>query len=308
VATLFYTDPVFLEHDTGPGHPENADRLRAICKALSSPEFSALIRKDAVRGSEEQVRLIHPQQHIDQIAAQVPNHGLGYIDGDTVVSPASVEAAMLAIGSICDAVDQVVSKQCHNAFCALRPPGHHAETDAAMGFCLFNNIAVAAQYARSKYGLGPVAIIDFDVHHGNGTQQAFYSNADVIYASTHQSPLYPGTGGINETGVGNIINAPLSAGSGTFEFQTAMKERIFPALDRIKPELILVSAGFDAHRADPLASLEFTESDFSWITQQLMDTADRYCDGRLVSTLEGGYNLDVLGRSAAAHVRELMRV
>ena len=308
MATFFYTDPVFLDHNTGPGHPENADRLRAISKALSTPEFSELIHKDAVRGSVEQVRLIHSQQHIDRIIAQVPNQGLGYIDGDTVVSSASVDAALLAIGSICDAVDQVLNKQCNNAFCAVRPPGHHAETDTAMGFCLFNNVAVAAQYARSKYGLEPVAIIDFDVHHGNGTQQAFYSNADVIYASTHQSPLYPGTGGINETGVGNIINAPLSAGSGTFEFQAAMKERIFPALDRIKPELILVSAGFDAHQADPLASLELVESDFSWITLQLLEYADRYCEGRLVSTLEGGYDLDALGRSTAAHVRELMRV
>ena len=261
-----------------------------------------------VAGSEEQVRLIHSQHHIDVILDSIPESNIAYLDGDTVVSPNSGKAALYAIGSICDAIDQVLSKTCHNAFCAVRPPGHHAETDRAMGFCLFNNIAVATQYARSRYAIGPVAIVDFDVHHGNGTQQAFYSNRDVLYGSTHQSPLFPGTGAVNETGVGNIINAPLSAGSGTAEFQNAMKQRIFPAIHKMKPELLLISAGFDAHKADPLASLQLVESDFAWVTRQLMDIADRYCDGRLVSSLEGGYNLDALGRSTAAHVRELMRV
>ncbi len=308
MTTLIYADPIFQDHDTGSGHPESPARLRAIDKALSTQDFRTLAHKGAVTGSEEQLRLVHPQQHIDAIFDSVPESNLAYVDGDTVVSPKSGKAALYAIGSICDAVDQVVSKTVHNVFCAVRPPGHHAETDRAMGFCLFNNIAVAAQYARSKYGIGPVAIVDFDVHHGNGTQQAFYSNRDVLYGSTHQSPLYPGTGAVNETGVGNIINAPLSAGSGTTEFQSAMEQRIFPAIHKIKPELILVSAGFDAHRADPLASLQLDESDFAWVTRQLMDIADRYCDGRLVSSLEGGYNLDALGHSAAAHVLELMQV
>ena len=307
VTTFLYTDPVFLDHNTGPGHPENADRLRAISKALAVPEFSELIQKSAVKGREEQIRLVHSAEHVDRILSQVPEQGLYYIDGDTALSPATGVAALSAVGSVCDAVDRVLNKQCNNAFCAVRPPGHHAETDRAMGFCLFNNIAIAALYARAVHGVGPVAIIDFDVHHGNGTQQAFYTNPDVFYGSTHQFPLYPGTGGINETGVGNIVNAPLSAGSDGSAFRAAMKERIFPALTRFKPEIILISAGFDAHRADPLASLQLVESDFSWITQQLMAFADRYCDGRLISTLEGGYNLDALARSTGAHVHELMQ-
>ncbi len=306
MTTLIYADPIFQDHDTGRGHPECADRLNAIAQALDTEEFAPLIRKNAVAGREDQLRLVHPQQHIDRVLGTVPTSNLAYIDGDTVVSPESGHAALHAIGSICDAIDQLIAKTGDNAFCAVRPPGHHAETDRAMGFCLFNNVAVAAQYARSKYGIGPVAIIDFDVHHGNGTQQAFYTYPEVLYGSTHQSPLYPGTGSVNETGAGNIVNAPLSAGNGSDEFKSALQQRIFPAIHKMKPELIVISAGFDAHKDDPLASLQLVESDFAWVTQQLMDLADRYCDGRLVSSLEGGYNLDALGRSAAAHVRELM--
>lgn len=307
MTTLLYADPLFQDHDTGRGHPECADRLNAIAQALQAEEFGPLIRKNAVAGNEDQIHLVHPQQHIDNVLDAIPKSDHAYIDGDTIVSPKSGNAAIHAVGSICDAVDQLVAKTADNAFCAVRPPGHHAETDRAMGFCLFNNVAVAAQYARSEYGMGPVAIIDFDVHHGNGTQQAFYSNPEVLYGSTHQFPLYPGTGSVNETGAGNIVNAPLSAGDGSDAFKSAMQQRIFPAIHNIKPDLIVVSAGFDAHKADPLASLQLVESDFAWVTRQLMDLADRYCDGRLISSLEGGYNLDALGRSVAAHVRELMR-
>lgn len=306
MATLLYTHPSFEKHDTGLGHPECAERIRAILTSLESPQFSSLIRKTARRATENEIRLIHPQQYIDRIVAAIPKNGHQYIDGDTVVSPASAEAAFNAAGAVCDAIDRICHGEADNGFCVVRPPGHHAEPNRAMGFCLFNNIAIGAEYAKKNHGIGKVAIIDFDVHHGNGTQAAFYHDPNVLYASTHESPLYPGTGQPNETGVGNIFNAPLSSGSARGEFQKAMEERIFPALSRFKPEMLLISAGFDAHRNDPLASLNLVEDDYAWITLKLMEFADQYCEGKCVSVLEGGYNLQALGDSAAAHIHQLL--
>lgn len=307
MSSLLISHPSFEKHDTGPGHPESADRVRSILISLNKPEFASLIRKNASRATENNIRLIHPQKHIDLILAGVPESGHHYVDGDTVLSPASGEAAFYAAGAVCGAVDAIVKGEAENAFCLVRPPGHHAEPERAMGFCIFNNIAIAAEYARKNHGLQRIAIIDFDVHHGNGTQAAFYSQANVLYASTHQSPLYPGTGSVDETGVGNIFNAPLPAGSGRVEFQKALEQKIFPALHHFKPELLLISAGFDAHRDDPLASLNLVEADYAWVTTKLIEIAGQYSQGRIISVLEGGYNLEALANSVDSHVRELLR-
>jgi acetoin utilization deacetylase AcuC-like enzyme len=253
-----------------------------------------------------QILRIHSQASIDKLMALIPQRGITHLDPDTPVSPGSGEAALRAAGAVCAAVDAVFAGEADNAFCGVRPPGHHAESGYAKGFCLFNNIAIAAEHARHAHKIKRVAIIDFDVHHGNGTQHAFDKNPEVLYASTHQHPWYPGSGLASETGVGNIFNAPLPAGSGSKEFRAAMEGKILPAMDRFKPELILVSAGFDAHKDDPLASLNLLEDDFAWITRELLVLADRHCGGKLVSALEGGYNLEALGESVGAHVRELM--
>jgi acetoin utilization deacetylase AcuC-like enzyme len=306
MTTIYYTHPSFLQHDTGLGHPECPDRLEAIERALSRPEFSALARRLAPMGTPEQIRLVHPEQHIERVFKAIPALGFGHLDADTVVSPDSGSAALHAVGAACAAVDAVFAREAGNAFCAVRPPGHHAEPNAAMGFCLFNNAAIAAEHARKHHGIERVAIVDFDVHHGNGTQAAFEKNPDVLYASTHQAPWYPGTGRLAETGVGNIFNAPLPAGSGSREFRAAMADRILPAVDRFGPELVLVSAGFDAHRDDPLADLNLDEEDYGWITGELAGLAAKHAEGRLVSVLEGGYNLAALGNSVAAHVKALM--
>lgn len=307
MTTICFSHRSFLEHDTGLGHPENAERLRSIERALSRPDFSGLDRREAPRGTREQIRLIHTDRHIDYVLGAVPKLGFAYLDGDTVVSPGSGEAALHAVGAACAAVDAVFAKESTNAFCAVRPPGHHAEPDAAMGFCLFNNIAIAAKYARKHHGIERVAIMDFDVHHGNGTQRAFETNKDVLYASTHQFPWYPGTGRSGETGAGNMINVPLAAGSGSHEFRLAVTDKILPAINRFTPELVLISAGFDAHRDDPLADLNLVEDDYAWVTSELVKLAKEHARGRLVSVLEGGYNLEALGKSVAAHVRALMK-
>jgi acetoin utilization deacetylase AcuC-like enzyme len=304
--TLLLTHPACLLHDTGQGHPERADRLRAIDDALAGDAFARLKREQAPRADLATIDLVHPHGYAEAIHAAIPERGLAWLDPDTVVSPHSFEAALRAAGAAIYAVDQVVTGAAQNAFCSVRPPGHHAEPIRPMGFCLFNNVAIAAFHARAAHGAERVAVVDFDVHHGNGTQAAFGSDKNLFYGSTHQMPLYPGTGAASETGVGNIVNVPLNPGDGGAQFRAAFRSRILPALDAFAPDMLLVSAGFDAHRDDPLAQLDLVEADFAWVTQELLDMAAKHCGGRLVSTLEGGYDLDALGRSAAAHVQTLM--
>lgn len=304
--TIYYSHPDFLLHDTGHGHPECADRLRAIDQALAEPAFAQLIRSVPPMGTEQQIGLIHSAEHVKRILDALPAHGISHIDPDTVLSSGSKAAAYRAVGAVCDAVDQVLTDKADNAFCAPRPPGHHAEPKRAMGFCLFNNIAIAAEYARHHHKLERVAIVDFDVHHGNGTQAAFYHQPNVLYASSHEMPHYPGTGFPSETGLGNIINVPLAAGNTGVEFRKKYEDLIFPSLVGFKPELLLISAGFDAHKDDPLASINLVEDDYRWVTQRLLEIAARTCKGRVVSVLEGGYNLKALASSVAAHVKVLM--
>lgn len=306
--TLYYTHPAFLEHDTGPGHPESPARLVAIDKALNAPDFKDLIRlKPKWRDDlQEKVGLVHSQTMIDNVLCSIPKQGLYALDHDTIVSPASGNAALLAVAAVCDAVDKICTRQATSAFCAVRPPGHHAEPDRPMGFCLFNNIAIAAEYARSQYSIGKIAIIDFDVHHGNGTQAAFYKQAQVLYASSHEMPHYPGTGHPKETGVGNIVNVPLHPETTGAEFRQLYNSIILPAVRNFKPDLLLISAGFDAHRDDPLASIRLTVEDYRWVTEQIKAIAEESAEGRILSVLEGGYHIQALAESAAAHVESLM--
>jgi acetoin utilization deacetylase AcuC-like enzyme len=304
---MLFTHATGLNHDTGPMHPERPDRLRAVLKALEDNDFSALVRREAPEASVEQIARIHPQSYVEAILDAIPSSGTRGLDGDTIVSPGSGEAALRASGAACAAVDAVLGGDAANAFCATRPPGHHAEPTTAMGFCLFNNVAVAARHAQAIHGLERVAVMDFDVHHGNGTQAAFWDEPNLLYTSTHQMPLYPGTGAVGETGVANnIVNAPLAPQSDGVAFKEAMTGRILPALKAFAPELLIISAGFDAHYRDPLASLNFDEDDFGWATRELMALADQVCGGRVVSCLEGGYDLQGLAASAAVHVRALM--
>ncbi len=306
MTTLLYTHNDCLEHDPGAHHPEAPARLRAVLTALSGPQFMGLKWREAPEAAIDDLVRVHPRYHIERILAAVPSTGHVAIDADTILSAASGRAALRAAGAVTAAVDAVVTGEADNAFCAVRPPGHHAEPDRAMGFCLFNNAAIGALRAREVHGLERVAVVDFDVHHGNGTQAAFEADETLFYASTHQYPLYPGTGSVRETGVGNIVNAPLRPMSGSGAFRRAFSERVLPALNDFRPELVIVSAGFDAHRNDPLAQLMLDESDYVWVTEKLVELACRYARGRLVSTLEGGYDLPALAASAAAHVRVLM--
>jgi acetoin utilization deacetylase AcuC-like enzyme len=307
VTTLLVTHPDCLAHEPGHGHPEAPARLSAILAALEEPQFRALVRQDAPLGSEADIVRVHNQAFVAAVLAAVPRAGHAALDPDTILSPGSGPAALRAVGAVTTAVDAVIGGQANNAFCAVRPPGHHAEPAHAMGFCLFNAIAVAARHAQAVHGLGRVAIVDFDVHHGNGTQAVAERDPTLFYASSHQYPLYPGTGAADETGLGNVVNAPLAAGAGGAIFRRAFEARILPALDAFAPELLLVSAGFDAHRADPLAGLELEEADFAWVTARLVEIARRHCRGKLVSVLEGGYDLKALAGSAAAHVNALMQ-
>jgi acetoin utilization deacetylase AcuC-like enzyme len=308
MATLLLTHPVFTHHAPPPGHPERPDRMRAIEKVLAHPLFSELKRSEAERAAADDILLVHPESYLRKIESTAPEPGDAVaLDPDTWMNEASLDAAHRAVGAGIAAVDAVVSGDVANAFCAVRPPGHHAETSRAMGFCLFSSIAIAAHHATARHGLERVAVVDFDVHHGNGTQEIFWSKRDLFYGSTHQMPLFPGTGALREIGVGNIWNAPLKAGDGTAKFREALETRIFPALIAHRPELILISAGFDAHRNDPLGGLELTEADFAWVTLKLMDIADQAAGGRVVSMLEGGYDLTGLSRSVAAHVQALLR-
>ena len=307
MTTLVLSHKDCLAHDPPGGHPERPDRLRAVDEALSAGAFSALERRAAPLGDPALAAAVHSQGHIDRIQAATPGEGsVAKLDPDTYMSAGSWDAARRALGAAIEAVDQVMTGQAANAFCAVRPPGHHAEKETAMGFCLINNAAAAAFHARNAHGAERVAVIDFDVHHGNGTQDIFWSDRDMFYGSTHQMPLDPGSGHKTETGAGNIFNAPLNAGDGGARFREAMEAVILPALDRFQPDLVVISAGFDAHRDDPLAMLNLVESDYEWVTQRLMEIARRHGGGRIVSVLEGGYDLRALARSTSAHVASLM--
>ncbi len=307
MTTVLLTHSACLYHETPPGHPECSDRLRAVLRALEDEAFQYLAREEAPRAAPEEIGRVHPAYYMDAVMGAVPETGYGSLDPDTHVSPGSGEAALRAAGAVVAAVDRVMSGSALNAFCAVRPPGHHAEPTRAMGFCLFNNVAIGALHARARHGLKRIAVVDFDVHHGNGTQAMFEEDENLFFASSHQMPLYPGTGRPSERGrANNIVNAALDPGAGSHEFRQAWDNSVLPALDAFRPEFILISAGFDAHRRDPLANLNLTEDDYAWVTSRVCGIAKEHCASRVVSTLEGGYDLNALAASAAAHVKALM--
>src|SRR5579859_2854563 len=307
MSTLLISHPAFLQHLTPAGHPERPDRLRAIEQALEAEKFQALAREQAPMATVETIALCHPMDYIVELREASPKEGMVRLDADTSMSPGTFEAALRAVGGAVLAVDEVLAKKAKNAFVAVRPPGHHAETARPMGFCLFDNAAIAARHAQKQHGIARAAIVDFDVHHGNGSQEIFWGDKSVMYCSTHQMPLFPGTGAVGESGDHNtIVNAPLRPGDDGEKFRAAFKSRVLPRLADFRPELIVISAGFDAHYRDPLANINLDEADFVWATQQIMDIADRCAGGRVVSLLEGGYDLEALAASAAAHVLVLM--
>lgn len=307
MTTLYLCHPAALDHQTPPGHPERADRIRVIERALEDERFSMLVREQAPVAEVESVALVHPRAYVDALIEAGPTSGFVQIDSDTVLSPGTIEAALRSAGGAVRAVEEVMQGLVHNAFVAMRPPGHHAEKQVPMGFCFFNNAAVAARYAQKRFGAERVAVIDWDVHHGNGTQDIFWDDKSVLYCSTHEMPLYPGTGALGDRGEHDtIVNAPLSAGDGSDVFREAMRTRVLPRIDAFAPDLVVISAGFDAHWRDPLGNIMLTEQDFVWATLELMDIAERRCKGRVVSLLEGGYDLEGLSRSVAAHVSALM--
>ncbi|MCB2073955.1 MAG: histone deacetylase family protein [Novosphingobium sp.] len=307
MTTALVTHPACLGHDTGAGHPERIERLSAVLAALDEEAFPQLVREEAPKATAEQLGAVHDPEYVEALLSlEVPPGEHVALDPDTVLSSGSVEAALRAAGGAIHAVDLVVAGQASNAFVAVRPPGHHAEPARGMGFCLFNNVAIAARHARDRHGLQRIAVADFDVHHGNGTQAAFWDDPDLFFASSHQSPFYPGTGAGGERGVGgNIANVPLPAGTGSKGFRDAWQRLLLPAIDSFSPDLLLISAGFDGHRADPLAQFQLETDDFAWVTRELAELAGRRCGGRVVSLLEGGYDLSALAQCAAAHVREL---
>ncbi|KLN60522.1 acetoin utilization protein [Kiloniella spongiae] len=307
MTTALFTHPVSLLHDTGIHHPESPRRIEEVLKILSDADFDGLDRREAPVIDNAKLLWAHTEEHVASVFESIPDTGYVAIDGDTVICKDSGEAALRAAGGICAAVDAVITGEVNNAFCLSRPPGHHAERDRAMGFCLFCNPAIGAYQARNVHGFKKIVVIDFDVHHGNGTQDVFWNDPDMFYASTHESPLFPGTGSEGEAGVaGNIMNCPLPSGAGSYEFRKTMEDKIFPAVQNFEPELIIVSAGFDAHREDPLASINLEDEDFGWVSKRIVELSQDLCDGRLVSVLEGGYNTDALARSVALHIRALM--
>ena len=307
MTTLFLSHPDCLQHLTPSGHPEQVARLERVLEAMKAPQFNDLQREDAPMGEAAHVLLAHPPAHLDRIKDNAPSAGSVSLDADTHMSAGTLTAAMRAVGANIRAVDQVMAGKVANTFCATRPPGHHAEREKPMGFCLFGNVSIAAKHALENCGAERVAIVDFDVHHGNGTQNLLWDEARILFCSSHQMPLYPGSGSATETGAhGNVLNYPLAEGCSTNTMRAAYDGEILPAIEAFNPDLILISAGFDAHRADPLASLMWEVDDFRWLTHRICDVADNVCDGRIVSTLEGGYDLDALAACVAAHVEVLM--
>ncbi|MGB0682431.1 MAG: histone deacetylase family protein [Magnetovibrionaceae bacterium] len=305
--TQLFTHPACLEHDTGEGHPECADRLRAILQALEHERFLHLERHEAPLGDVDMIKKVHKPEYVDAILNKVPEKGHAFVDPDTLLSPGSKEAMLRSVGGVCSAIDAVLTGQAPNAFVATRPPGHHAEHSAAMGFCFFNNAAVGARYAQETFRLRKIAVVDFDVHHGNGTEELFRFDPDLFYASSHQFPAYPGTGHQEDRGqFNNICNAELPPGADGKAFRHAYEHEILPALDHFKPELIIISAGFDAHGRDPLAQCRLSTDDFIWVTREIKKIAAEHCRGRIVSVLEGGYDLGALAASVAVHVAVLM--
>ena len=307
MATILFTHESCVDHDPGPMHPESPARLRAVHAALADDKYANLERREAPIAEVEQIARIHPAAYVEKVLEAIPSEGRVMLDGDTHVSPGSGEAARRAVGALCSAVDAVVGKETNNAFCAVRPPGHHAEQTIPMGFCVFNSVAAGAEHARQQHGMERAAVVDFDVHHGNGTQAMFWADAGLFFASTHQMPLYPGTGSASETGeYGNIVNAPLAPFSGSEEFRDAMSDRVLPALRSFEPDIIFISAGFDAHNQDPLAQMNLTTGCYEWMTQRMLEVADQYAEGRLISMLEGGYDLNALSECVRVHVDTLM--
>ena len=306
MATFLYTHPACLGHDTGHNHPESAARLQAVLDALRAPEFAKLIWRDAPMAERAQIARVHDIAYISKVYETVPHDGEAHISPDTVVTPGSLNASLRAAGAVCAAVDSVATGKAANAFCAVRPPGHHAAAGTTMGFCVFNNVAVGVEQARQVHGYRRIAVVDFDVHHGNGTEAIFRSDPDVMVASIHQSMIFPRTGDSTDVGVGNIVNVPLVRETPAAEFRRAFASRIIPRVAEFDPDLLLVSAGFDAHIRDPLGNQKLTTADFAWLTEILMRVADRHCGGRLVSVLEGGYNPEAVALACAAHVKTLL--
>jgi len=310
MSTRLYEHPIFLEHVTPDSHPERSDRIRAINVALEHPNFERLERRQAPQASEDAVLLAHPEEHLIAVMRQVPEEEgeINQLEADTYASSKSLQAALTGIGGAMAAVDDVFTGRADNVFVAARPPGHHAEKSTAMGFCFFNNAAIAARHAQKAHGAERVAIVDWDVHHGNGTQDIFWDDASVLFCSTHQMPLYPGSGAKDEKGAHNtIVNAPLSPNVGSDHFREAFKSRVLPALADFRPDLIIISAGFDAHHRDPLAQINLTGEDFDWATGRVLELADRYAKNRVVSLLEGGYDLEGLAESAGMHILRMMK-
>lgn len=307
MTTAFLTHPDCLEHVTPSGHPERVDRLHALNSALAAPEFDALVREEAPLADEDAIAGTHPRRYIEKVRAAIPSSGHFALDGDTHLSPTSYPAALRGVGGNIRAVDMVMNGAVQNSFVGCRPPGHHAETETAMGFCLFGNVVIGARHALDAHGAKRVAIVDFDVHHGNGTQDLVWDDDRILFVSSHQMPLYPGSGHPHESGAhGNVLNVPMEPMSDGATFRRLYERVVFPAVADFDPDLIMISAGFDAHAADPLANINLVEGDFAWVTKRLCDLADTHCGGRVVSTLEGGYDLDALAASAAAHVLVLM--
>lgn len=306
MTTLLISQQNFESHVTPDGHPERADRIRAIEDALARSRFDKLLRRDAPSGDLALAELVHSPRYLQRLRDARPAEGIGQVDADTFISSGSLDAAATALGGALAALEAVVLGEADNAFCAIRPPGHHAERETPMGFCLVNTIAIAAREAQRKHGAERIAVVDFDVHHGNGTQDIFQDDPNIFYASSHQFPLYPGTGHPSETGVGNILNAPLPPNTDGTAMREVYRDSILPALIDFSPDIMLISAGFDADYRDPLAQLNWMPEDFAWLTGKLMDVAERACGNRIVSLLEGGYDLKGLAGGVSHHVAMLM--